>query len=353
MPVKDIYLDGRKISEDSPTFLIAEVGVNHNGEIRIAKKLIDVAVKAQVDAVKFQTFITDKLILKDTPKVLYQKQSEGDKENFYEMIKKYEFTRDNFKILEEYCREKNIIFLSTPFDTISIEWLEELNVPAFKVGSGDMNNYPLLKSISLKKKPILLSTGMATLIEVKESVEFIKSEGNDSIVIFQCTTNYPALDKELNLNVLDTYKREFPDLFLGFSDHSVGLEASIGAVTKGAKFIEKHFTLDKSMVGPDHKASLDPDELVMWVKSIRKIEEALGSYEKKPSVSEIEIAKIARKSIVSKVDLKLGDIITENNITTKRPGIGIPASQYYKIMGKKVKTKAILKDTIIQMEDLE
>lgn len=350
--MRNIQISGKNIGAKAPVFLIAEAGVNHNGDLSIAKKLIDVAVKAKVDAIKFQTFITENLILKTTQKVEYQKVSSKDNESFYDMVKKYELSKDEFKILKNYCIENGLIFLSTPFDELSVEWLEELNVPAYKIGSGDMNNFPLLDLICSKGKPILLSTGMATLGEVKESINFIKSKGIDDIIIFQCTTNYPTSYKEINLNVIDTYLKEFPNNIIGFSDHSIGIEASIGAVAKGVKVIEKHFTLDKNMKGPDHKASMDPEELIKWVDAVKKIEMALGSSKKKPSKTEIEIAKIARKSIVSVNDLEIGDIVRFKDISIKRPGSGISPKEIRNVIGKRVKKK-ISKDNVIYWEDLE
>lgn len=350
--MRDVQIDGKIIGNKAPVFLIAEVGVNHNGDLSIAKKLIDIAVEAKVDAIKFQTFITEKLILKSTPKVEYQKDYSKDDENFYDMVKKYELSKEEFENLKKYCSNKGLIFLSTPFDEMAVGWLEELNVPAYKIGSGDMNNFPLLDLICSKGKPILLSTGMATLNEVKESVNFIKSKGIEDIIIFQCTTNYPASYEEINLNVIDTYRRKFPNMIIGFSDHSIGIEASIGAVAKGVKVIEKHFTLDKNMKGPDHKASMNPEELIKWVETIRKIEIILGSYEKTPSKTELEIAKIARKSIVSLKDMEIGDFVKLEDISIKRPGYGISPKEFNKVIGKRVKKK-ILKDTVICWEDLE
>lgn len=347
-----MHIERKKIEKDAPIFLIAEAGVNHNGKLNMAKKMIDLAVEAHVDAIKFQTFITEKLILKKTPKVEYQKSSLNDDENLYDMIKKYELAKKDFKILKDYCLKKELIFLSTPFDNTSVEWLEELNISAFKIGSGDMNNFPFLKLICSKKKPILLSTGMATLDEVKESVNFIKSNDIEDIVIFQCTTSYPADYEELNLNVIDTYKREFPNTLIGFSDHSLGIEASIAAVVKGVNVIEKHFTLNKKMDGPDHKASLDPEELKEWVRAIRNIEKALGSFDKIPSKIEEKIAKIVRKSIVTLKSLNAGDILNPEDITVKRPGYGIPPKYYDSVVGKRLKKK-IPKDSIIHWEDLE
>ncbi len=353
MPIKDIKIEGKIIGKDSPIFLIAEAGVNHNGDITIAKKLIDLAAEVGVDAVKFQTFISENLILKKIPKVKYQKSSTNDQEDFYDMVKKYELTKEEFTSLKKYCEKKKIIFLSTPFDLTSVNWLEELGVAAYKVGSGDMNNFPLLKTICSKRKAIFLSTGMANLDEIKNSIDFIRMNGVNDIILFQCTTNYPASFEELNLNVIETFKKIFPDLLLGFSDHSLGIEASIIALGKGVKVIEKHFTLDREMAGPDHKASLNPNDLLAWVKAIKNAEKSLGKYTKEVSDAENEIAKVARKSIVSYVDLKEGDFLTENNIAVKRPGTGIPPSEFYNILGKKVKKNLIPKDTVIHPEDIE
>ncbi|MFW9938512.1 MAG: N-acetylneuraminate synthase [Candidatus Thorarchaeota archaeon] len=352
MPILDIQIENKIIGKDSPIFLIAEAGVNHNGDITIAKKLIDLAAKAKVDAIKFQTFITEQLILKTTPKLEYQKNSMHDTEDFYKMLKKYELSRKDFKSLRNYCSEKGLIFLSTPFDKNSVELLEDLGISAYKVGSGDMNNFSLLKLICSKNKPILLSTGMANLKEVKESVDFIRLNKIEKLILFQCTTNYPASYEEINLNVIDTYQKTFPNTIIGFSDHSLGIEASIGAAAKGVKAIEKHFTLDKNMTGPDHKASLNPKELVEWVESIRNLEKSLGSFEKVPTRSEMDISKIAKKSIISSIYIKTGEKLKEENITTKRPGTGIPANEYYNLIGKKV-VRDIPKDTILRWEDIE
>jgi len=350
--MKEFSIMNKKIGNDYPIFLIAEAGINHNGIISLAKKLVDLAVKAECNAIKFQTFITEDLLLTETPKAEYQKSKREESETFYEMIKKYELSQEDFRELNKYCREKGIIFLSTPFDEISVNFLAELNVPAFKIGSGDMNNFPLLELICSYKKPILLSTGMSTLDEVKETVEFVRSNNISDIAIFQCTTNYPTSLEEINLNVIDLYKQEFPFALIGFSDHSLGMEASIGAAAKGVKIIEKHITLDKNMEGPDHSASLGPDELFNWVKSVRNIEKALGTKKKVPTESEKEIAKIARKSIVTIKDLKEGEILTDEHISIKRPGSGIPPKYFKTILGKKI-LKDISKNSIISWEDIE
>jgi N-acetylneuraminate synthase/N,N'-diacetyllegionaminate synthase len=350
--MKDIHIYEKIIGINAPIFLIAEAGVNHNGDLSIAKRLIDVASEVKVDAIKFQTFKAEELLLKNTSKAKYQKINTDVSENFYEMIKRYEFTKEDFQSIVNYCKEKNIIFLSTPFDHSSVLWLEEFNVPAYKVGSGDMNNFPLLKLICSKRKPIFISTGMATLKEVKETLEFIRSNNIEEIVLFQCTTDYPTSLEDVNLNVIDTYKNEFSNLLIGFSDHSLGITASIGAAAKGVKVIEKHFTLDKEMKGPDHKASLDPKELKEWVEQIRALEKALGTFEKKPSKAELEIAKIARKSIVSIKALNKGDVLDETNIAVKRPGDGISPVEFEKIIGKRAK-RNISTDTVIYWEDIE
>lgn len=350
--MKKILIDDKEISSKSPIFLIAEAGVNHNGDINLAKKLIDIASNAKVDAIKFQTYNTDSLILKTTSKVDYQKVKTEKNESFYDMLKRYELSKENFMEIKAYCAQKGLIFLSTPFDDKSVELLEFLHVPAYKIGSGDMNNFPLLKLICSKQKPILISTGMASLEEVKESVNFIIDNRVEEILIFQCTTNYPAQYEEINLNVIETFKIEFPKFLIGFSDHSIGIEASIGAAAKGVKVIEKHFTLDKNMEGPDHSASLDPDELKEWVNGIRNLEKALGNFRKFPSKIELEIAKKARKSIVSIKDLKKGGILTTKNISIKRPGTGISPKYFEELIGKKVKKKIPI-DSIIKWEDIE
>jgi len=350
--MKEISITGKKIGKNCPIFLIAEAGVNHNGSMIIAKKLIDIAGEAKVDAVKFQTFKTEDLILKSTPKASYQKKDVNDKEDFFEMIKRYELTKNQFEDIRDYCIKKDLIFLSTPFDESSVNLLEELKVPAYKVGSGDMNNFPLLKLICLKKKPILLSTGMANFEEVAASVNFLKSNGIEEIVLFQCTTNYPADYEEINLNVIDTFKKEFPEILLGFSDHAIGIETSIGAAAKGVRVIEKHFTLDKEMIGPDHKASLNPNELKNWVQSIRNLEKSLGSFKKKPTKKELEIAKIVRKSIVTLKNIKRGDVLNGENIGIKRPGIGTSPVDFEKFIGKKI-NRDVRIDSFIYWEDIE
>lgn len=350
--LKEFSIEGRKIGRKRPIFLIAEAGVNHNGKISLAKKMVDIASNAEVDAIKFQTYFVEELILEKTPKVEYQKTNKDDNENFYDLLKSLALTSDEFLELKNYCNKKGLVFLSTPFDFKSLDLLDKLNVSAYKIGSGDMNNFPLIEKICSKEKPILVSTGMATMKEVRELVSFIEEHHNYEFILLQCTSNYPTPIRDINLNVIDTYKSEFPDIIIGFSDHSLGLVASLGAAAKGVKVIEKHFTLDKNMEGPDHKASLDPSELKDWVQCIRKLEDALGKSEKKPSEKELEVAKVARKSIVSLRKIPKGKSISRDDVSIKRPGYGISPKHYEEIIKKRAKND-IPENSILRWKDLE
>jgi len=345
---KMIKIENRYISEDYPTFIIAEAGVNHNGSLELAKKLVDVAKEAGVDAVKFQTFKTEKVVSKFAPKAEYQIKNTGNNESQYEMIKKLELTEEEFIELYKYTKEKGLIFLSTPFDFESADFLEDL-VPAYKISSTDLTNLPFLEYIAKKGKPIILSTGMATLGEIEEAVNTIKKY-NEDIILLHCITNYPADFEELNLRAIKTLKEAFK-LPVGYSDHSLGIYAPIAAVTLGAVVIEKHFTINKNLPGPDHKASLNPEELKEMVKAIRLIEKALGDGIKRPTFSEEKIKKVVRKSLVANVDIPKGSIIKREMVTIKRPGIGIEPKYLDKIIGKKAK-RDIKKDEVIRWEDI-
>jgi len=257
------------IGEEEPCFIIAEAGVNHNGSIELAKKLIDAAKDAGADAVKFQTFKTENVVVKDAQKAEYQKETTGEGSQ-YEMIKKLELTEEDFRELADYAKEKDIMFLSSPFDKESVDLLNELDVPAFKVGSGEITNLPLLRYIAKKEKPIILSTGMSTLGEIEEALDVIRSEGVEDIILLHCVSNYPARIEDVNLRALGTLKQAFK-LPVGFSDHTLGITAPIAAVALGACVIEKHFTLDRNLPGPDHKASLEPEELKEMAKAIREV----------------------------------------------------------------------------------
>jgi len=344
-----IKIGEKLIDKRNPCFIIAEAGVNHNGDIGLAKELIDAAKKAGADAVKFQTFKTENLVTENAEMAEYQKKNLGKKESQLKMLKKYELNYNDFKRLKRYCDKKGIIFLSTPHSEDAVDFLEPL-VPAYKIGSGDLTNLPFLEKIAQKKKPIILSTGMAMLDEVREAVKVIKKHGNNKIILLHCTTNYPCPIEEVNLKTMLTLKREFR-LPVGYSDHTLGILVPIMAVAMGAQVLEKHFTLNKNLPGPDHKTSLEPDELREMVKKVREAEKALGDGIKKPTKSEEKIKKIVRKSIVAKNDIPGDAVITEDMLIIKRPGIGIKPKYLNKIIGKKAK-KDIKKDSLIKFEDL-
>ena len=305
-------------------FIIAEAGVNHNGSIDLAKKLIDVACTAGVDAVKFQTFKAENLVSKNAQKADYQKETTDGKESQFSMLKKLELAVDTHKELIAYCKERNIMFLSTPFDHDSIDLLHSLGMNIFKIASGEITNLPYLRKIGALKKEVILSTGMADMGEIEDAIDILVQAGTDrqNITILHANTMYPTPMEDVNLKAMVTIGNTF-DLPFGYSDHTLGIEVDIAAVAMGATVIEKHFTLDKTMEGPDHKASLEPSELIEMVKGIRNIELALGSSIKKPSQSEKPNIQVARKSIVASCDIKKGDTFNENNLTIKRPGHGV------------------------------
>ncbi len=314
--------------------IIAEAGVNHNGDLDIAYRLVDEAVKAGADIVKFQTGIPEKLISRFAEKAEYQKVTTGSSESQLDMVRKLMLPFEDFRLLKKYCEEKNIIFLSTPFDLSSIDFLEELGCDMWKIPSGEITNYPYLVKIAKTKKDILLSTGMSTLEEVREAYDLLKKEGAKKITLLHCTTEYPAPVGEVNLRAMQTLASEF-GCDAGYSDHTEGIEIPIAAAAMGARVIEKHFTLDKNMEGPDHKASLEPDELAAMVRGIRKVEQAFGNGIKVPSPAEEKNKAIARKSIVAAKDIKAGDVLDESNLTVKRPGNGISPMEWNKVIGTK------------------
>lgn len=330
---KIIKIADKIISENSPVFIIAEAGVNHNGDINRAKKLIDVAALAGADAVKFQHFKTENLILKNVEKAPYQKKTTLTEESQFEMLKRLELTKEKNLELLNYSREKEILFLTTPFDEESLDELDALSLPAYKAASTDITNLPFLKKIAKKGKPILLSTGMSYLEEIKLALEEIYPHNKD-VILLQCTANYPVSDEEVNLNIIQTFLKEF-DCLTGYSDHSEGLGAAPFAVPLGVKVIEKHFTLDKADKGPDHKASLSPDELKLCINLIKKAEKYLGGYIKYPTLSESKTRKSLQKCLVAAKDIKKGEIILEQSLAAKRTGgIGISPLWYKRIAGK-------------------
>lgn len=316
-------------------FIIAEAGVNHNGSIELAKKLIDVAVEAGVDAVKFQTFKAEKLVSKNAPKADYQKENMNTSDDSQlNMLKKLELDTDTHHELIKYCNSKNIMFLSTPFDLDSIDLLNELKLPIFKIPSGEITNLPYLRKIGTLKKRVILSTGMADMGEIEDALNILTNAGTpkENIIVLHANTMYPTPMQDVNLKAMQTIGTAF-DIAYGYSDHTLGIEVDIAAVALGASCIEKHFTLDKSMEGPDHKASLEPSELNAMVKAIRNIELALGSSVKKPSKSETPNIEIARKSLVASQDIQKGEIFSEKNLTIKRPDSGISPMRWDEIIG--------------------
>ena len=319
----------------SKTFIIAEAGVNHNGSIELAKKLINVAADAGADAVKFQTFKATNQVSKNAQKAQYQKENmnDGDDSQF-NMLKKLELDVDTHNELISYCNTKNIMFLSTPFDHDSIELLAELGLEIFKIPSGEITNLPYLRYIGKLNKKVILSTGMADIGEIEDALDILIQAGTkkENIIVLHANTMYPTSMEDVNLKAMLTIGNTF-DVSYGYSDHTLGIEVDIAAVAMGATCIEKHFTLDKTMEGPDHKASLEPDELKAMVKGIRNIELALGSSIKKPSPSETPNKEIARKSIVAKTNIKKGETLTEENISIKRPGNGISPMRWDEIIG--------------------
>ncbi|HOI25741.1 MAG TPA: N-acetylneuraminate synthase [Caldisericia bacterium] len=327
-------MSGTPFLTKNTAYIIAEAGVNHNGDITKALCLVDEAKKSGADAVKFQTFIAAQLISKEAKMADYQKENIGKETSQLEMIKQFELSFADFVVIKEYCDKVNIQFLSTPFDYESVDFIDSL-VPFFKISSGEITNYPFLKYIAKKKKPIILSTGMSTLSEVEKALDVLTNEGCKDIVLLHCTTNYPCPYDEVNLNAMQTIRDAFK-LPVGYSDHTLGIEVPIAAVTMGAKVIEKHFTLDKNLLGPDHKASLDPQELAEMVKAIRNIESALGDGIKKPNQSELEVMSVARKSLVATRDLKANEIVKESDIAIKRPGNGIKPEYIDVVLGKKL-----------------
>jgi N,N'-diacetyllegionaminate synthase len=315
-------------------FIIAEAGVNHNGSIKLAKELIAVAVESGADAVKFQTFRAENLVSKTAEKADYQKRTTGASESQFNMIKKLELDAGVHKELLAYCQEMGIVFLSTPFDHDSIDLLSNLGLKIFKIPSGEITNLPYLRHVGSLRKEVILSTGMSTLKEVGEALTVLINAGTlkENITVLHANTMYPTPLEDVNLNAMLTIQQEF-GVAVGYSDHTLGVEVDIAAVAMGASIIEKHFTLDKTMDGPDHKASLEPKELKTMVDSIRNIERALGCGEKKVSLSESVNINIVRKSIIANQKIKKGDLLTDKNITIKRPGNGISPMKWDSTIG--------------------
>jgi N,N'-diacetyllegionaminate synthase len=328
------------------TTIIAEAGVNHNGNMTMAKKLVDAAADAGADLVKFQTFKAETLVTQSAKKAEYQKILTGEGESQFEMIKKLELDRTAHEELIQYCKIKNIQFLSTAFDHDSIDLLAELNIPFYKIPSGDITNLPYLRHIGRMGKPIIMSTGMSTLEEVRVALNVLLESGaeKNKITILHCNTEYPTPMEDVNLKAMLTIQDEL-DIAVGYSDHTLGIEIPVAAIALGACVIEKHFTLDRTLPGPDHCASLEPEELKLMVAAIRNIEKAMGDWVKKPSPSEMKNMSIARRSIVAKKPISKGELFSEKNLTVKRPGTGVSPMEWDTYIGRSA-------DKEYQMDDL-
>lgn len=345
-----VTIAGRQIGSGQPCFIIAEAGVNHNGDIALAKRLVDAAVTAQADAVKFQTFKANRLATACAPKARYQLEQTDRQESHVEMLQRLELSEQAHREVSSYCRHRGIVFLSTPFDESSADFLEGLGVPAFKIPSGELTNLPLLAHIARKGRPMIVSTGMATLEEVGAAVETIRREGTAQLLLLHCVSNYPANPAEANLRAMQTMAEAF-GLPVGYSDHTPGIEVALAAVALGSCVIEKHFTLDRELPGPDHLASVEPGALAALVRGIRTVETALGHGRKEPAPSEADVAIAARKSLVAAQRIPQGSRLTRELIAIKRPGTGLPPAMLEQVVGR-VATEDIPADTVLTLEML-
>lgn len=331
-------------------FIIAEAGVNHNGQLEIAKELARVAKESGADAVKFQTFKTENLVASYTSQAEYQEKNIGKEQSQADMLRKLELSYEEFRELHRFCQEIGILFLSTAFDLESIDFLAELGMPIWKIPSGEITNLPYLEKIAEQGKPIILSTGMAEMDEVEAAINVLQkklNQGGDpvNITVLHCTTEYPTPEEDVNLLAMQSLKNKFL-LSVGYSDHTEGYLVPVMAVAMGAKVIEKHFTIDKNMEGPDHKASLNPQELKEMVDKIRSAEVILGDGEKKPTDNERRVRDVARKCIVARNKIEKGDIFTANNLTVKRAGNGLSPMRWYEIIGKKADREYQIEEVI-------
>lgn len=327
--------------------IIAEAGVNHNGDINVAKQMIDVAKSAGVDYVKFQTFIPEKIVSKVAQKADYQKEATGSNENQLDMLRRLALTYDDFRELSRYCKEIGIGFISTPFDFESIEFLEELGMDFWKIPSGEITNLPYLERIARTKRKVIMSTGMCGFDEINEALDILEKNGTEKIILLHCNTQYPTPYVDVNLRAMNDLRIK-TGKEVGYSDHTLGIEVPIAAVALGATVIEKHFTLDNRMLGPDHRASLNPIQLKEMVKAIRNIEVSLGIKEKIVTRSEENNRIAARKSIVASSRIRAGEILSPDNITVKRPGNGISPMLWYEVIGTRA-IRDFMEDELIQL----
>lgn len=346
-----IYLSDRAIGVGQPAFVIAEAGVNHNGKLELAEQLVDIAAEAGCDAVKFQTFDPELLAAPSADKAEYQRETTGSGGSQLEMLNALVLPRDAHARLQQRAKDRGLVFLSTPFDEPSADFLEELDVPAFKVSSGDLTNVLLLRHLAAKKRPLLMSTGMATLDEVITAVELVKQHGGTQIALFHCVSNYPAQPADCNLHAMAAM-RQATALPVGWSDHTHGIDVTVAAVALGAELVEKHFTLDRTLPGPDHRASLEPDELVAMVRGIRNAEAALGDGRKLPRPSEQGIAVAARRSLCYREDLAAGTRIEQRHLIALRPGNGLPTNQIDVVVGRKL-SRSVRRGELVTAADLD
>jgi len=325
-------IGGRLVGHGHPCFIIAEAGVNHNGSLELARQLVDAAVGAKADAVKFQTFKAERVLTESAPKAEYQKQTTGDSESQLEMVRRLELSPESHRELMRYCQDKDILFMSSPFDELSADLLDEIDVAVFKVPSGEITNLSFVSHIARKQKPMFISTGMSYLSEVEMAVRAVEEENNHDYVLLQCTSNYPADPADANLTAMGTMARAFGAL-IGYSDHTPGIEIPLAAVALGACVIEKHLTTDRTLPGPDHPASLEPDEFAAMVQAIRIVESSIGHGRKEPAASEANTASVARKSVVAAQDIRAGTVLTEKHMAIKRPGSGLPPTMAEHLLG--------------------
>jgi N,N'-diacetyllegionaminate synthase len=348
MKETDILIGQRVIGSGSRVFVVAEIGINHDGSVSQAERLIDAAAESGADAVKFQSYRVDRLLISSRDR--YAQQADGS-ESAYQMLRRCELSWDDQAKLKKHADDRGILFLSTPFDEDSADFLDSLGVPVFKIASGDITHIPLLRHVASKGKPILLSTGMSFLSEVADAIYHLKSAGAEEILLMHCVSSYPASPQDMNLRALETLQSYF-ELPVGLSDHSQGIVFSLVAIGLGAVLIEKHFTLDKNGAGPDHKASMDPNDLKLLVRGLRDVEAGLGDGRKRPSDTEEESRLFSRRSIVAAVDIRAHETIAPWMLTFKRPGTGLEPRYWEKLKGLNAR-RNIGKDTILQWDDLE
>jgi N-acetylneuraminate synthase len=339
------------VGSGHPCFIIAEAGVNHNGSLDLALRLVDAAVGAGVDAVKFQTFQADRLVTLHAPKAAYQNETTGKAESQFEMLKKLELDETSHRTLVGHSASRGIAFLSTPFDEKSADFLETLDVPAYKVPSGELTNLPFLRHVAGKKRPLIMSTGMATLEEVGRAVEAVRTAECKDLVLLHCVSAYPAYPAEVNLRAMATLAEAF-GVPVGYSDHTLGIEVALAAVAMGACILEKHFTLNRSFPGPDHRASAEPAELAALVDSVRKVEAALGNGVKRPMASEADTALVARKSLVASRDIPEGAVLQPAMVAARRPGTGMAPDRANELVGRRARYE-ISEGTILSPEMFE